>query len=173
MINSQKVRWHLHAQKTCLLALAADKPDVFHRECNFVSKRQDIKPIYLELIPGTYVISNITDMFAKCPSYRRPPTTDTCVPCLIHMGCSCFIATRETTLLTAQTLRLYANFTSVVDVRYAVNLAILKSFYDLANSSLTGKTLWSPGRVPEHQPLELKFFGDSSEKYWATDEAAI
>jgi hypothetical protein len=172
VVRSQAVRWHLHTQKTCLWAITKDDPDVVHRECDFATRRQIVEPTYLELIPGTYVVSNLTDMHASCPNYRKALTAEVCAPCLLKIGCGCSISARETTLVSKQTLRDCETFSSAIEARYAVNLAVLKSFYDMASFNLTGKTLWAAGQTPEQQALELKFFEDVTNKYWAADETA-
>jgi hypothetical protein len=172
VVRSRTVRWHLHTQKTCLWAIAKDDPDLVHKECDFATRRQIVEPTYLELTPGTYVVSNLTDMHAACPTYRKPLTAEACAPCMLKIGCGCSISARETTLVAKQTLRDCGTFLSHVEARYAVNLAVLKSFYDMTSFNLTGRTLWAAGQTPEQQPLELKFFEDAANRYWAADETA-
>lgn len=115
--------------------------------------KRDIEP------PASMWCENVTDMYATCPGHSRPPTNRTWMPCIINIGCVCSITTRQATLLPTQTLRPCNNFTAAVDVRHAVNLAVLKSFYDLANSTLTGKTLWSPDQVPINNRSSCDFSG--------------
>jgi hypothetical protein len=54
---------------------------------------------------------------------------------------------------------------------YAVNLAVLQSFYDLANATVSGKTLTPLNKLQEPQPLELPFFGKEVDKWLAADKA--
>jgi hypothetical protein len=60
---------------------------------------------------------------------------------------------------------------TTVDVLHSVNLAVLQSFYDLANVSLTGNKLNKPASLREAQPLKLPFFGNGTAKLLPTDES--
>ncbi|HSN23636.1 MAG TPA: hypothetical protein VLS45_05630, partial [Methylomicrobium sp.] len=61
---------------------------------------------------------------------------------------------------------------STVDVQYAINLAALTAFYDLANATLTGSLLTPMDELEKAQPLKLPFFGDDINKFLAADDAA-
>jgi hypothetical protein len=90
---------------------------------------------------------------------KQTPTSQPCARCLVHIGCGCSLLSDGTTLLPAQTTRPCENFSATVDVRHTVNLAILQSFYEITNISLSGRSFLRSDQVPKHQPLELKFFG--------------
>jgi hypothetical protein len=77
VIKSQTVQWHLHTRKPCLWVITMDNPQVAQRECDFARKKRAIEPMYLELAPGTCVVSNLTDMHASCLNCRKPMTAET------------------------------------------------------------------------------------------------
>jgi hypothetical protein len=60
---------------------------------------------------------------------------------------------------------------TTVDVLHSVNLAVLQSFYDLANILLMGNKLNKPASLREAQPLKLPFFDDGTAKLLAADES--
>jgi hypothetical protein len=172
-LEAKHVKWHAHHQQTCIWALVADRIDVVMQNCDFSAKKDNIDPTYVELEGGTYVVSNLTRMHASClGETSKPPTSQPCSPCLIHIECGCSLLSDETTLFSAQTTRPCDNFSATVEVRHSVNLAILQSFYEVTNISLSGRSLLRAEQVPEHQALELKFFGEATDKLWAADEAA-
>jgi hypothetical protein len=157
-LEAKHVKWHAHHQQTCIWALVA---------------KDNKDPTYVELEGGTYVVSNLTRIHASCPGETsEPPTSQPCSPCLIHIECGCSLLSDETILFPAQTTRPCDNFSATVEVRHTVNFATLQSFYDVTNISLSGRSLLRSDQVPEHQPLELKFFGEATDKFWAADEAA-
>lgn len=61
---------------------------------------------------------------------------------------------------------------SEAEIPHAVNLAILKSFYDLNNATVTGRALFSPNATTKIQPIELPLFGEEINKIFAADQTA-
>ena len=173
VLDSKQVRWHLsRTTRTCVWALTADRADAIQEACNIVMRKQIIDSTYWEVAPGTYVISNLTGIRTKCPGQpSQIPTSKPCTPCLLQLNCNCqlFVSVPFTVL---QPPKICDNVTTQTEIGHAVNLAILKSFYDLGNVTLTGSSLFKTSELPDHQPLSLTFFGDSTSKLWAADDSA-
>jgi hypothetical protein len=86
------------------------------------------------------------------------------MPCSITPGCGCSLVADDVSLTASTLEEVDCNSnTSTDDVLYAVNLAILQSFYDLANTTLYGKLLTPSGGLQQVQPINLPFIGEDVE----------
>jgi hypothetical protein len=170
VVDTEQVRWHDSVHRSCLSELWQDRPKGVAELCDFAVRRKTIEPTYLRLGKGRYVVSNLTDIHSSCNGEPHTPSTgSTCAPCLITLSCGCSLSTNEAVLSAARSDCESRNAT--VDVLHSVNLAVLQSFYDLANVSLTGNKLNKPASLREAQPLKLPFFGDGTAKLLAADES--
>jgi hypothetical protein len=170
VVDTEQVRWHDSVHRSCLSELWQDRPQGVAELCDFAVRRKTIEPTYLRLGKGRYAVSNLTDIHSSCNGEPHThPTGSACAPCLITSSCGCSLSTNEAVLTAARSDCDSRNTT--VDVLHSVNLAVLQSFYDLANISLTGNKLNRPVSLREAQPLKLPLFGDGTAKLLAADES--
>ena len=143
--------------------------------CEFTVKRQPIVPSFIQISDELYAISNLTHLHASCTPEQSQarvfsaPTRHDCSPCIIRVPCGCSLLADELEIVRDEFE--CENKSSTLDVGHAVNMAVLQSFYDMANETVLGSSLFEPHELREPEPLKLSFFGDTI-KLLAADERA-
>jgi hypothetical protein len=171
IIETENIRLYRPSDNWCLLHLGQDRPEGVAQSCEFSVRREPIQPSYLKLAEGKYVVSNLTKVHTRCEERPHQPAGP-CVPCLVTLGCGCSLVAYETSITN--------NVLEEVDcgvhnwskeIMYAVNLAVLQSFYDLANATVSDKTLTPLNKLQEAQRLDLPLFRREVDKWLAADKA--
>ena len=169
VIESYHIMFHNRHQFSCLFAIVSDDPEAVLANCDFTTRRAFIEPVYIRLNATTYVISNLTKPRTLCKfNRRRPLSIEPCSPCLISLPCGCYVSSSEFRLAGPIDC---SDALSSASVLHGVNLIILQNFYDLANVTLTGNTLFSPNRTYTPAPLRLPIFGENTSRLLASDES--
>lgn len=71
VVETEQVKWH----SLVLSELWLDRPEGITEYCNLAVRRKPIKPSYLLLGKGRYVVSNLTDIHSSCNGEPHTPPT--------------------------------------------------------------------------------------------------
>ena len=171
VIHDTEVKWQARRRQSCLAAIHRDDIDGVSSLCDFTVKKGDLQPKYVKIANRKYIVSNLTMVHVACrgASYE-PLSREPCSPCFLSLSCSCAMTAGEMEVVAENAS--CDNYTSKVEVSHAVNLAVLQAFYELTNETLTGSRLLDQRKLGDLQPINFPFFGDSTKKLLAADEAA-
>ena len=77
-------------EETCTTSLFFDNRKAIKENCDFRVKFNVMKPTMTHLNQGQYLVSNISDLFLRCPSGLRQQ--DGCSFCIINVPCLCDVS---------------------------------------------------------------------------------
>ena len=169
VVDSARITWHKTGSPSCVRSILFDHVNDTMKYCDFSVTRTGIVPALTKLVDGVYVAANYSDLQIKCPDSTRTPTAS-CSLCLIQVACGCVLQTANETL--AQERDCHSEHDSSSNILHAVNLALLNKFYNLTNTTLSGRSLVPSNRAVTPQPITLPIFGQNVEKILASDQAA-
>ena len=171
VVDYANIRWHKIGAPSCVRSVLTDNVNATGRFCDFSIRREQLTPSLTKLSEGIYVASNYSDLRISCPNVTAPPQTDTaCELCLLQVGCACEIHS-GTEILTRER-ECSSEHDTTSSILHAVNLPLLRTFYEVANETLSGRTLVSAGKRVTPQPLSLPIFGHNITQLLAADKAA-
>ena len=171
IIQAGDVKWYTRRERSCLTAIQADNAQAIAQLCDFTVRKAELPPRYIKLSEKKYVVSNLTKAHTACKnSAYKPLSVEECNPCLITLGCSCSLLAGELEIRAEAPS--CDNYTSQTDVSHAINMAVLRTFYEATNDSLTGAQLLDPSMMETIQPIKFPFFSEQTDKLLAADETA-
>jgi hypothetical protein len=175
VLDMSQVTWHTLGDSTCIFDVIFVDNHSTHRLCNFVVRRDVITPSFVKLSTDFYVLTNISSAHVNCGRALSMTTLHTCNPCLLQLACGCSLRRSRSLLIKApdcisdnQTDS--SGFLHSSSFLHAVNLPLLKSFYNMTNHTIAGDTLFSPLQLQPLDDLHLPLFGDEVSRLLAADK---
>jgi hypothetical protein len=141
VVEEYDVKWHTENTQSCLYHLMRDQPELSATFCQFSARKQIVKPTYIRLKKGIFILVNYTDVKVNCPQGSTYNLTNTrCYPCLVRLQCGCELQA-EGRMLVAASSRCLRHEGLGPKLLHGINLILLQSFYDLSNWTLSTKNL--------------------------------
>ena len=167
LIESESVSWHRPDSKSCVFEVMRDNAHLVQEACQFTVRQADILPAYAKIAQDTFVLSNVSRVQTVCNG-----EPDTCVAfcqlCLAKINCNCTLSTSQWTL-TAEARGCLHRKLSSASVLHAVNVPLLRQFYDLSNLSISGKDLFAANNTLKLAPITWNIFADNVSTILAGD----
>lgn len=171
-VDSSEIVWH--EAESCVSKLITDTTTSAHEICAFTARRDTIEPSWLRLSQSVYVLSNLTDVSLICTGERKSlVSSPKCALCLTEIACGCRLFYRsERKRLITSTTPCRENASETSSISHSVNLAVLKHFYDLSNTTILSSELFNFSQLRRPEPLDLPVFEAETERLLAQDQAA-
>lgn len=123
---------------SCATSLYLQLKEGIQKYCNFRFMHNEVRPKVEELMQGTILVSNISEIVLHCP--KRTATIPGCQFCLLKIPCLCSV-TSPGIYLPPRLDRCHNG--SDITKLHPVNLALLQQFFDLASlRHISGDTLF-------------------------------
>jgi hypothetical protein len=179
-IDSAEIKWH--GRGSCAVKLLQDRSDDIHRICPFSARQTQIDPSWLRLSEHDYVLSNLMDVQLVCgpdDQLQPNPFTAPCTLCFMHVHCGCSLRSSAGYSILDTARREHGielsgcnrNATTRSTVQYTVNLALLHTFYVMANYSISGRDLIDPTKIKDLPPIDWPLFSANTSQIVAKDKA--
>ena len=181
LIESSSIEWH--GSDSCASKLLTDRTDDIHEVCRFTARRAEIVPSWLRLGRNAFVLSNLTNITLICgrnDSAKPAPFTESCTTCFLKLTCGCRILAHSGLSLLDSARKEHeielgtCNYLSEIRpaVLHTVNLAVMRHFYDMTNTSINGRDLFAPSRLEEQPAVNWPLFSDNMSGILARDKEA-
>ena len=128
ILNAQQHNLPMHpiAEPSCAIALFFDNKHNIQSYCDFRVQINAIKPSIIHINEGRYLLSNVTNIYLRCPSGMRQEKG--CKFCVFAVPCLCDITTDA--VYFPPRLNHCEDDATKVTVVHPVNLAVLAHFHD-------------------------------------------
>lgn len=178
IIKQADVNWQ--SEMSCVFAIVTNRPELAHRICNFVVRKEEIVPKAYKLRDYKdsefHVITNATNMILTCDNSTEPSLSEippaNCSLCLLKLRCNCGI-TADRLQLSANLLNCNTNNSTESgnsEVLHAVNLVLLQKFYELDNQSMNAELLKVTSQVIDPQDIKIPLFSENTTRILAQDQ---
>jgi len=94
VIDPSDILWHKANSRSCVFDLMSDTLNATTDVCQFSVRKETIKPHYMQLIPGMYLLFNVSNIWITCRE-GQPTKHPDCNPCKILLDCGCSLRATE------------------------------------------------------------------------------
>jgi hypothetical protein len=172
IIKNEDIKWY--GSDSCVVAIVRNKPEIAHKNCKFVVRKETILPQSFKLkdhgTSGYHVLHNINDALVKCDKFNQNVTDQLpsrCSLCFLKLSCHCNMTSEGLTLRGDRT-RCGVNESSSSEILHAVNLVLLQKFYDLSNVSVDAELLRVTAQTPED--ITIPLFSENTKRILTQDQ---
>lgn len=167
-VESTAVIWHKAFSKSCAFEILTNNDNEVHKACDFSVRQAGITPTYVNIANGMYVLSNVRQVRTQCRGHITERQTHHCGLCIVHLNCTCSLLSADFNI-SEEFSTCDATETSDSSLLAAVNLPVIKHFYDTTNLTLTGDSLFSPENIPRLAPASWSLFSNNISSILASD----